>query len=252
VRASFSTRLARKLGPFLPARPQAVRWPGGIVSFTFDDFPKTAFTVGGAILEAQGARGTYYTALGLAETDGALGRMFDRGDVWAARERGHEIGCHTFHHLDCSRIATRKILAEIAENAAAAQGIVPDYALTNFAFPYGGISLSSKRALAHRFSSCRGIGRGVNAGMADFADLRANPVQDLPGESDSFRRLIDEARATDGWLIFYTHDVSLSPSPFGCTPKQLEAVVAHAVTSAAVLTVRDAIAGLGSPRPLSS
>ena len=31
-------------------------------------------------------------------------------------------------------------------------------------------------------------------------------------------RVFDEAVATNGWLIFYTHDVADTPSPWGCTP----------------------------------
>jgi peptidoglycan/xylan/chitin deacetylase (PgdA/CDA1 family) len=247
VRASLSTHLARKLGRFVPTRPHPVRWRGGVVSFTFDDFPKTALTAGAPILERHRARGTYYTALDLAETDGALGRMFDRQDIREAHDRGHEIGCHTFRHLDCGRAATRAVLAEVAENAAAMQAVIGGYEFASFAFPYGGTSFSAKRALAHRFSSCRGIGRGINAGKTDFADLRATPVQDVANAAGSFRRLIDEAREADGWLVFYTHDVSPAPSPFGCTPEQLDLVVAYAAAGGAVLPVREVVAALTPP-----
>ena len=162
VRASLSTHLARKLGHFILTRPQKVKWPGGVVSITFDDFPKSSLDTGGPILESYGVRGTYYTAVGLAETYGNLGRMFDHGDVEAAHRSGHEIACHTFHHLDCGRNKTAALLTDIDENAAAIEGLTGGYTPTNFAFPFGGISLSAKSALSHRFASCRGIGEGVN------------------------------------------------------------------------------------------
>ncbi len=249
MRASLSTHLARKLGRFILTRPQKVTWPGGVVSFTFDDFPKSALTAGGGILERHGARGTYYTAIGLAETDGNLGRMFDRGDVDAAHRDGHEIACHTFHHLDCGRNQSRALLADVDDNAAAIRGLTNGHTPTNFAFPFGGISLSAKSALSRRFESCRGIGAGINAGTADFADLRANRVREC-ADDDTYRRLVDEARASDGWLIFYTHDVVASPSPYGCTPKQLDRVVAYAAATCPVLPVRDVITGLASPAPV--
>ena len=249
MRASLSTHLARRLGRFILTRPQKVTWPGGVVSFTFDDFPKSALDTGGAILEGYGVQGTYYTAVGLAETVGNLGRMFDRTDVDAAHRRGHEIACHTFHHLDCGRNKTQTLLDDIDDNAAAIEGLIGGYTPTNFAFPFGGISMSAKGALSRRFESCRGIGDGVNAGTADFADLRANRVRESIDESDTYRRLVDEARATDGWLIFYTHDVVDTPSPFGCTPDQLDRVVAYAARTCPVLPVRDVVAGLASPAP---
>jgi peptidoglycan/xylan/chitin deacetylase (PgdA/CDA1 family) len=247
VRASLSTHLARKLGRFILTRPQKVTWPGGVVSFTFDDFPKSALDTGGMVLEKHGVRGTYYTAIALAETVGNLGRMFDRGDVDAAHRSGHEIACHTFRHLDCGRSRTRALLTDIDDNATAIEGLTGGYVPTNFAFPFGGISMSAKGALSRRFGSCRGIGAGVNAGTADFADLRANRIRECTDAGDTYRRLVDEARATDGWLIFYTHDVVDAPSPFGCTPDQLDRVVAYAAASCAVLPVRDVVTGLASP-----
>jgi len=174
--------------------------------------------------------------------------MFDRADVDTAHRGGHEIACHTFHHLDCGRNQTKALLADIDVNAAAISGLTNGYTPTNFAFPFGGISLSAKSALSRRFESCRGIGAGVNAGTADFADLRANRVRECAAD-ESYRGLVDEARAGDGWLIFYTHDVVGSPSLYGCTPEQLDEVVAYAAANCPVLTVRDVIAGLASPAP---
>jgi hypothetical protein len=52
------------------------------------------------------------------------------------------------------------------------------------------------------------------------------------------RRLIDRACSLDGWLIFFTHDVTGTPSPFGCKPGQLEAVVAYATERATILPVK--------------
>ena len=244
VRASLSTHLARKLGKFLPTQPRHVSWPGGVVSITFDDFPKTALTAGAAILEQHQARGTYYVALDLAGTENHLGPMFALDDVGAAHRRGHEIACHTFRHLDCGRVATDAVLADIDDNAASLSDLIRGFYPTNFAYPFGGISFSAKRALSRRFASCRGIGGGINAGTVDFADLRANPVHAAADQAGGFRRLIDETRAKGGWLIFYTHDVADSPSPYGCTPAQLDAVVAYAAASGAVLPVGDVVAGL--------
>ena len=110
------------------------------------------------------------------------------------------------------------------------------------------MSFPSKKALSQRFSSCRGVGHGINAGSVDFADLRANPVG-IWEDAAIVSRLIDDACGADGWLIFYTHDVIDRPSPYGCTPALLEAIVAAAAARCAVLPVRDVVAGLGVARP---
>jgi peptidoglycan/xylan/chitin deacetylase (PgdA/CDA1 family) len=244
----LSTRLARKLGRLLPNRPQPVAWPGGVVSFTFDDFPKSALSVGGAILESHGLRGTYYTAAGVAGTDGDLGPMCDTSDVEAAHRRGHEIACHTFGHLDCSRTKTGALLADIDENATALSDLTGGRNPRNFAFPFGSVSFAAKAVVSHRFDSCRGTDRGINAGTADFANLRANPVGAC-GDEAQIRSLIDAARARAAWLVFYTHDVAETPSPYGCTPERFAAIVALAAARCAILPVRDVVAGLVSPAP---
>ncbi len=47
-------------------------------------------------------------------------------------------------------------------------------------------------------------------------------------------------REAIGWLVFATHDVSESPTRFGCTPALFERIVDYAEKSGAhVLPVRD-------------
>ena len=154
-RVSLPARLVREVRGILCTRPAKMKWPGGVVSFTFDDFPRSAWINGGAILEKYDVRGTYYTAMGLAGTANHLGPMFEVEDLRAARAHGHEIACHTFTHRDCCRASPGAIIGEIEENAAALSALLDGTVLTNFAYPFGGVSLSSKHALANRFASCR-------------------------------------------------------------------------------------------------
>jgi peptidoglycan/xylan/chitin deacetylase (PgdA/CDA1 family) len=245
MRVSLPARLVREIGGFLCTRPAKIDWPGGVVSFTFDDFPRSAWVDGGAILEQYDRRGTYYTAMGLAGSESNLGPMFELDDLRAAHARGHEIASHTFSHRDCARVPPREIAAEIDENAAAISQALDGAAVTNFAYPFGGVSLSAKHALARRFASCRGTGRGLNRGTIDLADLLGTSLYSTTFDHDRLCQLIDDARAESGWIIFYTHDVADAPSPFGCTPAQLQAIVAYAAKNTPVLPVRDVLAGLG-------
>lgn len=244
--SSISARAARKLARLVRMRPARVACPGGIVSFTFDDFPRSALTAGGAILERHGARGTYYAALSLAGRDGELGPMFDGGDLRAAHERGHELACHTYSHLDCGRAETAAILADLARNGSAFADLLDGFAPANFAFPFGGVSLRAKRALAGRFASCRGIGYGLNHGTADLAELAGTRLYADDFDCGRLHALIDRNRELGGWLIFYTHDVAESPSPHGCTPEQFAAVVAYAAGRCEVLPVREVVPRLAA------
>ncbi len=244
VRRAVSTRLARTLGSLLRSRPAEVAWPGGAVSFTFDDFPRSALAAGGAVLEKYGVRGTYYAALGRLGSDGNIGRLCDADDIREAHARGHELGCHTHSHMDCSAAASAAILADVADNRAAFAGLLENFVPVSFAYPFGAMSLAAKRALAPRFQSCRGVGGGIHSGTADLADLRGTRIYHREYDRAGLLSLIDRNRELGGWLIFYTHDVAPAPSAYGCTPDELEAVVADAAKRSQVLPVREVVARL--------
>ena len=245
MRVSIAARLVREIGGFLYTRPAKVNWPGGVVSFTFDDFPRSGWVNGGAILEEYDRRGTYYAALGMAGTENHLGPMFTLDDLREAHAHGHEIASHTFSHRDCRQASAAEIAVEIDRNAAALAQALDGAPVPNFAYPFGGVSIAAKSALSRRFASCRGTGRGLNHGTADLADLLSTSIYDHTFERDRLCQLIDDAHAVGGWLIFYTHDVAEAPSPFGCTPAQLRSIVAYATANTTVLPVRDVVARLG-------
>lgn len=237
---SLKAKVRRRLVQWIPARPHHIALQRPIVSFTFDDFPQSAATIGAPILEEAGVRGTFYACAQLAGTDGQYGRHFNADDIARLHLAGHEIGCHTFDHLDCAQAAVTAIASSLARNGQACAGFGVTTPLQSFAFPYGEAGFSAKRALPAHFTSARGIFGGLNHGLTDFAQLRA---QKLYGEGSIERAmaLIAEAKAKNGWAILFTHDVSETPSAFGTGPASLKALLA-AAQGCDVLTVRDAAA----------
>jgi peptidoglycan/xylan/chitin deacetylase (PgdA/CDA1 family) len=220
--------------------PVDARREGGFASFTLDDFPVSALTVGGALLEAHGYRGTYYASMGLTGKDTDSGRAFDRDDLRRCNANGHEVAQHTFAHVHCTELTAEAILADRAKNAAA---LAPIEA-RNFAYPFGDVNGSVKALLRQHFTSCRGIRDGINGRRTDLGDLKANRIYSRLGVG-KLMPLIKRAAQTDGWVIFYTHDVAPVPSPYGCTPDALRQVIdAVGEAGLAVGTVSDGLAGL--------
>jgi peptidoglycan/xylan/chitin deacetylase (PgdA/CDA1 family) len=242
MKSSFGARLARKIGWL--SQPVEVNWPGGVASFTFDDFPKSALDVGGAILEKYGACGTYYTAMQFAGARNHFGPLFEIGDIVAAHRAGHEIACHTYSHLGCRRATGASIAAEIDRNSREIALALDGTAPTSFAYPYGSVSLTARRTLKRRFSSSRGTAEGINGGTTDLTDLRVITLFAHLFDQAALYRSIDEAHAGNGWVIFYTHDVTEEPSEWGCTPAQLEAVAAYVAGKLEVLPVGNVVARL--------
>jgi peptidoglycan/xylan/chitin deacetylase (PgdA/CDA1 family) len=228
--SAVSTRSVRMVN----ARP--------IASFSFDDFPKSAVSRGASILEGRGLRGTYYLSarfLGLTE-DGI--EYYDRNDLVRLFDYGHEIGCHTASHVHAPDLGGDRLAGELEANAAFMREALGDVRMTTFAFPFGDVDLRTKLFMQDRFAACRTTASGVNRDVADLGALRAVSLYSGSTDAARIQALAREAAAPRAWLIFYTHDVSEAPSPYGCTPQLLQAAV-DAVIDAGfeVVPVRNAL-----------
>lgn len=224
-----------------------VRVPRPIISFTFDDFPRSAWQVGGSILGGMGIQATYYAAFNLMNGTGANGAFFQIDDVHGLLEQGNELGCHTFSHLNASHCPGKRFLADIDCNRQALLRYLPQAHFEHFAFPYGAMGLGARIGTSRRFVSSRTTQHGINEGRIDLNGLRANKLYSDSVTIDDVKSLIEKNAARRGWLIFYTHDVQPQPGEFGCTPAYLEQVSREAVSSGAeLLTIGEAVNRLTS------
>ncbi|WOH49860.1 polysaccharide deacetylase family protein [Bradyrhizobium sp. sBnM-33] len=213
-----------------------------MLSFTFDDLPKSAVTTGAAMLEAHGARGTFYVSGSLVGADAPDWVTGDGEDVVSLHHGGHEIGCHTFSHQRACDLDEGAMRQEILRNRAYLHALDPSIRIDSFAYPFGYGSYARKHQLKKEFETCRSIVQGVNSGGVDLQFLRAMPLIDREMDRDGIERAFDDAQTNNGWLIFYGHDVTNRPSPYGCSPALLE----HALAAASrrkipILTVAEAM-----------
>lgn len=221
--------------------------PTPLISFTFDDFPLSGYSEGGRILEQYGARGTYFVSCSLLGADSISGPIATARDLAPLLQAGHELGCHTFEHLDGTKAPAGAFRQSIAANKAALTAIVPGAELPVFAYPLDGPDLGVKREVGRHFRACRGGGQTFNAGQADLNLLKAFFL-DWKSRDDvaAIKRVIDGNTKATGWLIFATHDVVEAPSAYGCSPALFEEVVRLSCQSGArVLPVKRVCDDLG-------
>jgi peptidoglycan/xylan/chitin deacetylase (PgdA/CDA1 family) len=227
----FQRRMARWFG----RRSRCIHAGTPIISFTFDDFPRSALIQGGAILLEHGFSGTYYVSFGLMGQTGPTGEIFSRDDLHEFVRQNHELGCHTFDHCDSWDTLPSEFEASIIRNQQALAQELPGFSLKSLSYPISYPRPQTKRRTAKYFECARGGGQTFNVGKTDTNYLKAFFLEQSRGDLDDVKRSIDDNTRERGWLIFATHDVCNSPTRFGCIPRFFEQVVDYAAKSGAVV-----------------
>ena len=131
------------------------------------------------------------------------------------------------------------IEASLAKNFQFLRRVTGVPAITSLAYPYGLTAPQVKSLLGRKFAVCRGVYAGVNSGLTDLSQLSA---VGLHLRSLDIEHYIEKCLQQNGWLIFVGHDVSDKPTPFGCTPQRLEAVLKKVSKAGIEIQTIDAVA----------
>jgi len=213
-----------------------------IASITFDDFPKSAWDVGGPVLARHGVRATYYTSGSFCGRT-VEGRVFyDADDLRALGSAGHEIACHSFAHQPTPSLSLQGLEADAARNAEFLKPFLEGGRAESYAFPYGLASPRTKRFFAGRFSNVRGVHPKLNSGRVDLALLNAISMETRCWDSAAIREAVTRARHDCAWIIFYSHGVSETPGEYDSTPDMLSEVLGRlAEARIEILPMREAM-----------
>lgn len=237
---SLKAKVKRRLVLYTARRVLKPKLERPIVSFSFDDCPKSVIEHAIKPLAQENWRSTVYIAMGLCDTTNHLGLHMSAADVKALHADGHEIADHTYDHIDAAQHSTSEFITNIDKNQAALNALgLPDS--QTFAYPYGQVTAPLKTALEARFKGARGICSREAHEDIDLNQIGANRLY-AGAEYEKLLRQIERVKDTPGWLPIFTHDVRDNPSQYGCTPAQMRNVInAVKESGAQVLTMADAI-----------
>jgi hypothetical protein len=213
-----------------------------MISFSFDDFPRSAGINGGKILRDFGYYGTYFISMGLLGSNSPSGRIADLSDLDVLIKDGHEIGCHTFDHFNGRKTNNSIFLDSIKKNRQSIKIAFPNYIFNCFAYPFNGPSLKLKRQVSEYFVCCRVGGNETNTKLIDLSLLKSFFIDWRNNyDIEIIKNIIDLNSSKKGWLIFSTHDVSNNPSRYGCTPQFFKEIVEYAYHSKSeIYSLKDA------------
>ena len=219
-RRTFSAKIQRRLTQSQTSSPLG-KVAHSMLTFSFDDFPKSAADTGAEILEAINAPAIYYACSGLAETVTPTGEQYDADDLLRLTKAGHEIGAHTHTHLDCAAAPLETALNDIEMNLDQLKVMGLEQSVEHFAYPYGETTIALKKSLMGKFATCRGILPGQNRQSSDRMQLRSMELKPDSMTTDRAEYAIEMAMKEPTWLHIFTHDVRRSPSNFGTRPADL-------------------------------
>ncbi|UOA10189.1 polysaccharide deacetylase family protein [Methylobacter sp. S3L5C] len=212
------------------------------ISFTFDDFPRSALDTGGDILLKFGLKGTYYASLGLMGTEGPTGMIFSIKDLKEFFTQGHELGCHTFDHCHSATTSPQVFEDSIIKNKQTLTALFPGANFRSFSYPNVGPRPGIKRRTRKYFDCCRSGGQTFNTDTVDLNLLKSYFIEHSRNNLDAIKYVIDQNSRANGWLIFAAHGISEVPSPYQCTPAFFEQIVKYCSDSGArILPVAEAL-----------
>jgi len=166
------------------------------------------------LLRARGMAATFYVNSGYV---GARGHL-SSADLHALFAAGNEIGGHTVHHANLTRVAAATARREVCadRNALLAAG----FPVTSFAYPFGSFHASTERvARACGYNSARGISGVSNRGPfgetmppRNHYATRTPPIPLSSTRLSVLKRFVTDAEAHHGgWVQFIFHRVCTGP-----------------------------------------
>jgi len=243
----IKSRYQRMAVQLFARRPHRMQNREPLISFTFDDFPRSALHIAGASLQRHGVVGTYYTSLGLMGQKAPTGEMFLQEDLATLLAAGHELACHTFAHCHSYETTPDVFEQSVLENQRAMRSLHPAVRFQSLSYPISWPRVETKRRCARYFLGCRAGGQTYNTGTIDLNYLSAFFLEQSRDNLDAIKQVIDANRRAGGWLIFATHDVCADPTHYGCVPELFDAVLRHSIESGArILPVSSALQAIGA------
>lgn len=243
---TFADRVNNRLVRYFPGPAARIETSQPIVSFTFDDVPETAWTAGARILENEGVCGTFYIAGVFIDAYDGAQQMISANGCSQLAAAGHELACHTFSHRKLSSFSREGLKADLDRNDSVLGSFDGNRHARNFSVPFGMASPVMQPLLRRRFRTTRGIMSGINRGKVDPHNLAAVELRSDQNYLDAADLWLEDVLQNGGWLIIFTHDVSRTPSFYGCPEERFQGFVRRALSGGAkIMTVDAAATALG-------
>lgn len=228
------------------APPLDLHRSGGAAVFTFSGW--NTGPAAADILEAQGARGTFYVAPGQLRLGAWYSAYMAPEEVAALAARGHDVESMGAQAQDFTTMSADELQASLASARTAIERLT-SREVHHVAYPYGALNPTVQEIVQTQATSGRAVVDDPTAYGALVDPFALPALKVTQGVSlDRAKALVDHAANAGVAVIFAFEAITPFPEPNDWTPDDLDALVAYARTrGVAPLTVSELVSG--SPPP---
>lgn len=191
------------LGCTIQASAEEKGNPYAVVSFTFDDAPRSVYTQAFPLLKAAGLHATVYLTTKVVGLD----RYLDWEDIKALDSNGWEIAAHSYTHRDMTEMGDTEMMQEVEKSQSVfkQRGFKP----VSFAAPLGAYGERELSVLKRTYSSNRAA--WGNAGVNSYPEYDAYNLVSLGVtlnvSVEQIRKSVQIVKRNGGWLILQFHQI---------------------------------------------
>ena len=200
--------------------------PEGIVSFTFDDGPKSFITNALPVLKRAGILTTQYVTTGKVDDANVEdpGKTFSQQDIQTLFKRGDEIAAHTVTHPRLPQLGIDQITQELVSSRQQLQ-LQLHTPVVDFASPYGEYDDQVLQVARQYYQSHRSVDVGYND-LSTFDPYNIR-VQNVNRDTDpqTVAAWMEFAKTHKVWLVLVFHQIMDNSGAYSYGPDNFNQVV---------------------------
>ena len=208
------------------------RWTRPIVSFTFDDGWRSAYTQAVPILNIDGYKATFYITPSIIETP----HFMSANDLASLFKDGHEIASHSYSRGDLTMMSQNALSSQLRQG----QSYLTDAGLptSHFAPPYGKTDAEVEWFTHQLFTTSRGLDAGINTKQnIDPYNLKVLSIN-KETSLDELKDALEKTKQMNGWLILVYHNINTEGNEIATSKADGAAITTKAFTEQ-IAQIRD-------------
>lgn len=180
----------------------STKWNRPLVSITFDDGWRGAYTQAVPVLNSNGYKGTFYITPSIIETP----HFMSAANLTTLSKTGHEIATHGYSHADMTMMSQNALNRQLSQG----QTYLKDagFLANNFAVPYGKSDAEVEWFARKYFATIRSANTGINTkqNMNPYSLRVLSLHKDTSQET--LKEMLEQTKQTNGWLILVYHNIN--------------------------------------------